>query len=96
MERVGDDGVAVADLLGGETSGEIAGEWAAVLRVDVDFHLRRFDGGHAGDVFGEEGLLAHAERELTTEPFAEDGVIRKLIRLMVPSRPTAVSDRCQL
>ena len=73
FKTVGDDVVGVADLFGGEAGGKVLGEEVAVFLVDVGFHLQRFDGGHAGDVFGEEGLVAGAEHELAVELVAENG-----------------------
>ena len=72
FQPVGDDVVGVADLLGGEAGGEVLGEEVAVLPVDVGFHLQGFHRRHAGDVLGEEGLVAGAEHELLVEPVAED------------------------
>lgn len=54
---VGDDVVGVADLLGREAGDEVLGEVVAVLLVDVRLHLQGLDGGDAGDVLGEEGLV---------------------------------------
>ena len=72
FQPVGDDVVGVADLLGGETGGQVLGEEVAVLAVDVGFHLQGFHRRHARDVFGEEGLVAGTEHELLVEAVAED------------------------
>ena len=71
FQAIGDDVVGIADLLGGEAGRQILGEEVAVLLVDVGFHLQGFDGGHTGDVFGQEGLVSRAEHELLVELVAK-------------------------
>ena len=73
FEAIGDDVVGVADLLGGEAGGEVLGQVVAVFLVDIGFHLQGFDGAHAGDVFGEEGLVARTEHELLVQFVAKQG-----------------------
>ena len=72
FKTIADDVVGIADLLGRETGGEVLGEEVAVLLVDVGFHLQGFDGGHAGNVFSQEGLVPRTEHELLIELVAKD------------------------
>ncbi|TND03623.1 MAG: hypothetical protein FD118_1442 [Rhodocyclaceae bacterium] len=71
FQAVGQRVVGVGHLLGAEAGGEILGEEAAIALFDMRFHLQRLDRGHAGNVFGEVGLVARAEQELLIEAFAE-------------------------
>ncbi len=73
LEAVGEHVVGVADLPRGEAGSEVVGQKATVFLLQVRLHLQRLDGGDAGDVFGEEGLVPRAEQELPVELVAEDG-----------------------
>ena len=67
FQRVGDDVVAVGELLGLEARSEILRELVAVARFQHRLHLQGFHRGHAGDVFGHERLVARADQELLVQ-----------------------------
>ena len=73
VQHVGRDLIAVGERAGLEARFQVRSQVIAETRIQLRLHLQRFHRFQAGDVLGQESLVARAQQELLVQAPAEQG-----------------------